>query len=149
MIALQKDKTAIKQKKPDITVPETLTVFVARHQVLMSLVHVIRNAYECFTMGTVKTPKPHVKVVAGAGPDGMVTITVEDNGPGIHPEDLEALREFLPGKRSWKRHGTGFGLPTAARYIAAQGGALLLDSKEGKGTKVTILLPVNGEDDEE
>lgn len=149
LTALREAKVPVRQKEPDITVPDTLTVFVTRHQVLMALIHVIRNAYESFTMGTVKTEKPHVKVVAKATSDGMVTVTVEDNGPDIHPEDLEELRKFIPGKKSWKANGTGFGLPTTMRYIAAQGGTLMLDSKRGKGTKATITLPVNGEDDDE
>lgn len=149
MTTLQAEKVPVPKKEPEITVPETLTVFVARHQVLMALVHMIRNAYESFTMGTVKTEKPQVKIVARASSDSTVTVTVEDNGPGVHPEDLEELRKFLPGKKSWKQNGTGFGLPTTVRYIAAQGGTLTIDSKVGKGTKVTVTLPVDGEEDDE
>jgi two-component system cell cycle sensor histidine kinase PleC len=75
-------------------------------------------------------------------------LTVTDNACGIHPEDLELLREFVPGKQSRKPNGTGFGLPTAVRYIEAQGGSLSLDSVQGDGTTLTLTLPVACEDDD-
>jgi two-component system, cell cycle sensor histidine kinase PleC len=41
-----------------------------------------------------------------------------------------------------KHDGTGFGLPTARRYIEAHGGTLDIDSQVQAGTKVRIVLPL-------
>ncbi|MCA8993645.1 MAG: hypothetical protein KDA88_16775 [Planctomycetaceae bacterium] len=41
-----------------------------------------------------------------------------------------------------KHDGTGFGLPTARRYIEGHGGSLDIDSQIQAGTKVRIVLPI-------
>lgn len=43
--------------------------------------------------------------------------------------------------------GTGFGLPIARRNIAAHGGSLNIDSVENEGTRVTVLLPIEGREE--
>ncbi|MGE0373911.1 MAG: ATP-binding protein [Planctomycetaceae bacterium] len=42
-----------------------------------------------------------------------------------------------------KHDGTGFGLPTARRYIEGHGGTLDIDSQVQAGTKVRIVLPID------
>lgn len=129
-------------------VHEALTVCIARHQVLMALVHVLRNAVEAFDDPSSRKRGRKVAIrVAKEAPD-QVVLTVADNACEIHAEDLEQLREFVPGKKSGKVGGTGFGLPTAARYVAAQGGTMTLDSTPTEGTTVTMMLPIACEEDE-
>jgi cell cycle sensor histidine kinase DivJ len=70
-----------------------------------------------------------------------VEVTVRDNGMGIGMDDLAQLCEFLPGSKTKKNEGTGFGLPIARRNIAAHGGSLTIDSREDQGTVVTITMP--------
>ncbi len=130
-----------------IDVSETMTVCVARHQTVLALVHLIRNGMEAFDDPASRRRKRWVKVEATAEEDAIV-VTVSDNACGIHQEDLEDLRAFIPGQNSSKPNGTGFGLPTAARYIEAQGGSLNLDSVQGEGTTLTLTLPVACEDDD-
>ena len=131
-----------------LAIPETITISVARHQTVLALVHLIRNGIEAFDDPDSRRRKRSLHVAAQLDGD-QITLTVRDNACGIHPEDLELLREFVPGKQSRKPGGTGFGLPTAARYIEAQGGTLHLASVQGEGTTLTLTLPVAGEDDEE
>lgn len=133
--------------KVQLDIPETLTVLVARHQTVLALVHLIRNAIEAFHEPGSRRRNRHVIVTAVADPHA-VTVTVTDNACGLHPEDLELLREFVPGKHTQKPNGTGFGLPTAARYIEAQGGTLQIDSTQGHGTTLTLTFPQTSEDDE-
>jgi signal transduction histidine kinase len=130
-----------------IEVPEHLTVFVARHQVVLAMVHLIRNAVEAFEDPTSRRRKRHIEVLACVD-GGSVTVTIADNACGIHPDDLDQLREFIPGKPSRKPNGTGFGLPTTARYIEAQGGTVTLDSHLGESTTVTMTLPIASEDED-
>ena len=73
-----------------------------------------------------------------------VRITVADEGPGLPPDQLEAMFEpFARGEASRNRAtgGAGLGL-TLARAIAEQhGGTLVLQNRDGGGLVAEIGLP--------
>jgi two-component system, NtrC family, nitrogen regulation sensor histidine kinase NtrY len=71
--------------------------------------------------------------------NGVVRITVSDNGPGISPADREKL--FLP-YYSTKRRGSGLGLAIVRRIIAEHGGAIDVADNIPSGTIFTIELPL-------
>jgi signal transduction histidine kinase len=59
----------------------------------------------------------------------------------MEPQVLErALDPFFTTRPS----GTGLGLPIVHRIIEAHGGELLIDSLEGQGTRVVIVVPIHG-----
>jgi signal transduction histidine kinase len=66
-------------------------------------------------------------------------IVVTDNGCGISSEHLPQLGE--KGATFTKEGGSGLGLYHAKQSIEKWGGQFKIDSEEGKGTKVTLLLP--------
>ena len=68
-----------------------------------------------------------------------VALAVSDTGPGI-PEDCRA-RVFEPFY-SGKPNGSGLGLTIAERIVAAHGGRIEIDSDGGRGTRVTMLFPL-------
>jgi signal transduction histidine kinase len=71
--------------------------------------------------------------------NGDITLAVSDTGPGIPPERLPRLFEpFYSGKRN----GSGLGLTIAERIVAAHGGRIEIDSEVGRGTRVTLLFPL-------
>lgn len=74
---------------------------------------------------------------------GRAIITVADNGCGISEEMMPIVFErFLHYERiDAPCHGLGLGLPVARQIAQRHGGALLLDSREGAGTTVTLALP--------
>jgi signal transduction histidine kinase len=73
-----------------------------------------------------------------------VRVTVEDEGPGIAPEDRRrAFRAFWSGKPA----GTGLGLPIALRGVREHGGCIRLDARRSVGTAVRVELPLNGPSD--
>lgn len=75
--------------------------------------------------------------------DGDVVIRVSDTGHGIPEELIERVCEpFFTTKPAGK--GTGLGLAMAQRAIATAGGRLVIDSKPGAGTTVTLRLPRSG-----
>jgi signal transduction histidine kinase len=72
-------------------------------------------------------------------PNGLSRIVIEDTGEGISPDNL--LHIFEPFY-STKTNGTGLGLPVSKKIIEAHGGTITMESEVGKGTKVTIELPL-------
>jgi len=66
-------------------------------------------------------------------------ISVNDNGIGMDDEVREHLLEpFYTTKAS----GTGLGMSMVYEFIKEFGGGLRVDSEPGKGTTITLLLPV-------
>lgn len=132
-----------------INVPESLTLEVARHQMLSVFTNLLRNALEAFRSLHEDAWPLWIGVSANTD-DDRISILIEDNGIGFGEEDLKQIREFIPGRKTMKHDGTGFGLPTARRYIEGHGGMLDIDSQIQAGTKVRIVLPLEawGEDAE-
>lgn len=76
--------------------------------------------------------------------DNAAWISIVDQGPGMSPEQIDAAFETFHqiNRESQEQQGMGLGLPLARRIIEAHGGALTLDSVVGKGTQVTVKLPI-------
>jgi two-component system sensor histidine kinase HydH len=77
---------------------------------------------------------------AHAGPlRRFIELEVRDTGVGIPEGDLPKLFEpFFTTRAS----GTGLGLPISQGLVRQHGGAILVESQLGRGTTVTILIPV-------
>ena len=74
-----------------------------------------------------------------------VSIEVEDDGAGMSPEAARrAFEPFFRADQSRDRRtgGVGLGLSIVRTIIDAHGGEVTLDSKPGRGTKVTMRLPL-------
>jgi PAS domain S-box-containing protein len=78
--------------------------------------------------------------VAGLAPGDYVKVTVSDSGTGMAPETVtRAFEPFYTTKEVGK--GTGLGLSQVYGFIKQSGGEIVIDSKLGEGTRITILLP--------
>lgn len=72
-----------------------------------------------------------------------VQIAVEDNGSGIHPEDLPHIfKRFYRSRFPEETQGVGLGLPLAKAIAEAHGGVIEVESKPGSGTKFTMNFPI-------
>ena len=69
---------------------------------------------------------------------GSVSITIADNGPGIPESQLRTL--FHPFKTT-KKDGFGIGLYQCKAIVEQSKGTIRIESQEGEGTQVHILLP--------
>ena len=72
---------------------------------------------------------------------------VHDQGVGIAPEELEGVFErFRRGGKAIEMNaeGLGLGLPLAKAIVEAHKGRIEMESRIGKGTTVTIVLPAKG-----
>ncbi len=76
--------------------------------------------------------------------DGLVTVLVEDNGPGIPPGELDRVFEpfhRLEVSRNRETGGTGLGLPIARNILRAHGGDVVLSNRPSGGVKAAVTLP--------
>jgi len=125
-----------------VDVPESIVVEMARYQIVMALANVLKNALEAFATGAGQLRAGQVRVEAMLVGD-HVRIVVHDDGMGMSEEEARGPLLFTPGRRNKsKRQSTGYGLPIAARNVAAHGGNLILESRENEGTAVTMTLPL-------
>lgn len=72
---------------------------------------------------------------------GEVSISVSDDGEGIKPEVREKLLEPFFSTRI-EKNGSGLGLFVANFIVTAHNGRLVFDSTPGRGTTVTVHLPI-------
>ena len=79
------------------------------------------------------------------GNNGLeVLITVADTGMGIPQQDQPYVfqRFFQSHQTAGKKEGTGIGLYLVKTYTELHGGHVQLQSEEGVGTTITLILPV-------
>ncbi len=76
--------------------------------------------------------------------DGLVTVSVTDQGPGIAPEEQERVFERfyrVDAARARATGGTGLGLSIVKHVVANHGGEVTLWSQPGQGSTFTVRLP--------
>ncbi|GBD50915.1 response regulator [Microcystis aeruginosa NIES-298] len=73
----------------------------------------------------------------------QVVFKIIDRGIGIPSKDQEHLfKPFYRGSNVDNIQGTGLGLAIVGRCVEAHKGQIHLESEEGKGTKITVILPI-------
>ena len=74
-----------------------------------------------------------------------IEIVIEDDGPGIPPEDLERVFDpftRLETSRSRETGGTGLGLSIARAILRAHGGDVTLENRVEGGLRASVRLPL-------
>lgn len=95
-----------------------------------------------------KYTEPGGKVeVSAEYSDGYIKIAFSDNGCGIPETELDKVKERFY-KASNSVRGSGVGLAVADEIVRKHNGLMALESEEGKGTTVTIMLPAEPEREE-
>jgi len=85
-----------------------------------------------------------VQVRTAADPArGALLIIVDDDGPGVPPDELAAIfAPFFRGTSAGGNAGYGLGLAIARRVVEAHGGSIAAANRAQRGLSVTIRLPV-------
>jgi len=121
--------------KLEVSIPEKLSPFLGDEaQIEQVLLNLFLNAIEAMPDGG--DLKVRARERRGAG---VIEIEVSDSGKGIQAEDLPNV--FTPFF-STRAEGSGLGLSVCNRIIADHDGQLDLTTVPGKGTSVTIILPM-------
>ena len=74
----------------------------------------------------------------------LATVTIEDDGPGLPPDQVERVFEpfyRVEDSRNRETGGTGLGLPIARNILRAHGGDVVLGNYAGGGARALVTLP--------
>jgi signal transduction histidine kinase len=101
------------------------------HQVFTNLLSNARKA-------VAGRPDPAILVTFGTDAKGL-EIQVGDNGTGMDAEQMAAL--FVPFSSGFQ-DGTGLGMSLVYQFVQQMGWDIQVESTEGEGTVVTLLVPL-------
>lgn len=100
--------------------------------------NIINNAFDAINKNT------GIIDVESCVNESIVSILIKDNGEGIEREHLKKI--FDPFFTT-KTKGTGLGLAVCNLAIRLHNGSITIESDKGKGTAVTITLPIRRQKD--
>jgi PAS domain S-box-containing protein len=124
-----KDSSAVVERVLEVVPP----VEANRPSLVQVFVNLIRNAAQATLPGG--------RVRLGLEAEGArVKVTVADEGSGMNPD--EAARAFEPFYTTRTGIGIGLGLPIVQGIVQRHGGTVDLQTAPGRGTTVTVTLPV-------
>nr|WP_152816503.1 ATP-binding protein [Arthrobacter bussei] len=137
--AVDRNKLPAESKQIDIVVGGTVRapVYGDRDLLMTAFRNLIDNAIRYSPEGT--------RVGVGVrSRDGLVQVSVTDQGAGITPEEQERIFERfyrIDAARSRQTGGTGLGLSIVKHVVANHGGEVTVWSQAGQGSTFTVRLP--------
>ncbi len=135
--ALSSYKKIAKNRTLQLKIEEVPDVFADPNRVLQVIGNLFSNA--------VKFTREDGRItLAAQKSNGMVALSVQDDGLGIAPEDLPKLFQKFSqlGKEMTVRRGTGLGLALCKQLVEMHQGTIGVHSAPGKGSTFTFTLPV-------
>ena len=114
--------------------PDLPPVVANRIQIAQVLVNLLRNAIEAMAD---QPEAPRQVTVTARAADGMLTVGVEDTGPGIAP-GLNLFTQF----ETTKPDGLGLGLSICRSMVEANGGTLWHTESLQPGAKFYFTIPI-------
>ena len=119
-------------------VPESIAVMGHEPTLAQIFVNLISNAIKFQQPGV----PPEVRITALHSSDGLVRISVIDNGIGIRPDHLARLFKVFERLHGIEQYpGTGIGLAIVKRGSERMGGRCGVESKAGVGSTFWVELP--------
>ncbi|OUM43553.1 two-component sensor histidine kinase [Arthrobacter agilis] len=137
--AVDRNKLPAESKQIDIVVGGSVSLPVyGDHDLLMTAFrNLIDNAIRYSPEGT--------RVGVGVrSRDGLIQVSVTDQGAGITPEEQERIFERfyrIDAARSRQTGGTGLGLSIVKHVVSNHGGEVTVWSQAGQGSTFTVRLP--------
>lgn len=138
-LTLFADLARDRDQEIELELPETTTaVYGEANRIRQILFNLLGNAFKYTPDGGT------VRVVMWEG-DETAVLQISDTGPGMTPIEQDALFQPYYRTRSAQQSnisGTGLGLFIAKTLVEAHGGNISVDSAVGKGTLITVSLPL-------
>jgi PAS domain S-box-containing protein len=126
------------EREVSVVIEPGIIASADRYLVHSLLENLLGNAWKF----TSRTPQARIELARTGTTEGMLQLTVRDNGVGFDPSQGERL--FTPFQRLHRESdfpGTGIGLATAKRIVERHGGAIRAESVPGRGTAFHFTLP--------
>jgi len=114
----------------DVGLPSTAVVDGVRIKQVVS--NILKNAVEAVPAGR------GIVTIRVEGGDGIVRLSVSDNGAGMDTEEREKI--FQPFFTT-KAQGVGLGMSIVKRLVEMHGGVVRVESESGRGTVVSVTVP--------
>jgi len=129
--------TAQEARKTGITVRKLLDPTIGKRLVDAGLLkqaflNLVLNALQAMPQGGTLTVESQIR-------DEMIEVKINDTGAGITEENRKKL--FTPFFTT-KKNGTGLGLAITYRIIENHRGTIAVESGSGKGTTLTVKIPI-------
>ena len=84
------------------------------------------------------------RVEGHPGNGDVVEVRVQDNGPGIPPEEQERIFDkFYVVTDGHRQAGVGLGLYIARQFVALHGGRIWVESQPGAGSTFCFTVPID------
>jgi signal transduction histidine kinase len=115
--------------------PKLPSLMMDRGRITQALINIVTNGIHAMEGGGKLTIKAELY-----GKD-LVRIVVSDTGRGIPEEEVERAFDY---SYTTREKGLGLGLPIAHKIAEEHGGRITMESQVGKGTNVSLFLPVMG-----
>ncbi len=142
VLTLYSNKLQIKQIKVQLALEACPPITGLAGEIQQLVSNIVSNAIDAVPVGgTLKIDASPVKLAGG----DSIRLKIEDDGPGIAPENLKRI--FEPFFTTKKDVGTGLGLWVCKEIAERHGGTVQVESKNANGTKgaiFTVLLPDSG-----
>ena len=105
-------------------------------EIALHLLDIVQNS--------VRAGAAHVDVGFDLGSDGLLTMTVKDDGCGMSPELLRRVQSPFVTTRTTRK--VGLGIPLLMQNTMQSGGSVRLESTEGVGTLLTATFQTSSID---
>lgn len=126
--------------------PDLAQVDIDKAQIGQAIHNLVMNAREAMPAGGVLTITARNRWIedrrSGLQPGAYVGIDIEDEGCGIAAAHLDHVFDpYFSTKARGREKGMGLGLSICQSIIQKHSGLIKIDSSDGRGTRVEILLP--------
>lgn len=126
---------AIREQRVERQIPEALTAQADPQYIRQVLTNLLRNASKY-------SPEGSLIRVTAARTAGTARVAVQDQGPGIPPDQQQGIFERFYRTGPGGAEGVGLGLAMAKSIIEAHHGAIGVESPPGAGATVWFTLPL-------
>lgn len=124
--------------------PRALIDRVRYERILGNLLENAKHHADGPTRIAIERPAPEPAAGDDEPIDAFVHIAVEDDGPGVEPDERERIfGRFARGRVSRHRVGTGLGLALVTEHARALGGSAWVEDAPGGGARFVVSLPAD------
>lgn len=115
--------------------PERFNAVLRSQEIGQVIINLVHNSADAFAADQTRR---HITIACASYEAGWIDIVVHDNASGI---DAATVALIFDSFFTTKEGGTGLGLPICREIAERHGGSLLVQSRLGIGTQVTLRIP--------